>query len=77
MNKEVIGGWLMHPVTEKHIKRLIEAKEDIKENWANGAYTAESMEGTAQLNAEAVGAIRQIDQILIDIDNMEVEDDEL
>jgi hypothetical protein len=35
------------------------------------------MEGTAQLNAEAVGAIRQIDQILIDIDNMEVEDDEL
>lgn len=70
-----VKGWMHHPVTEAHLKRLKEAQEEIKESWANGVYTTESIEGTAQKNAEAIGAYRQIDQILIDIEEMEVGDE--
>lgn len=31
--------------------------ESIKNDWATGAFTAESVEGTVQLNNEAIGRI--------------------
>ena len=75
MTKDEISGWLLHPVTEAHINRLKEAKEEIKEYWASGGYTTESIEGTIQKNAEAIGSIRQIEEILIDVENMEFADE--
>ena len=75
MTKDEINGWLIHPVTEKHIDRLKEAKEEIKENWARGDYTTESIEGTIQKNSEALGSVGMIDQILIDLEDMEADDE--
>lgn len=53
--KEMINDWLSHPCTEMLLLYLGASYETIKDHWANGSFTRESMEGTCQKNAEEIG----------------------
>lgn len=55
--------WKQHPVTSEFFKAMSNRVEDIKTQWANGHFTAESVEGTKQLNANALGKV----DILLDL----------
>lgn len=67
LTKEMFDDWLQHPVTE--MLRAVVApnlRKALHEAWEAGNLTAESVEGTAQLNARAIGeakAWRKIEQM--------------
>lgn len=52
MNKKL---WLELPETRVLLKDLETRIQDIKDQWLSGAFTQESIDGTAQKNAEAIG----------------------
>ena len=56
--------WKKHPVTEKLYRLLEDRKATIMEGWAAGQFTEASSDGTAQKNAEALGMIRAVMDIL-------------
>lgn len=56
--------WKHSDITKRLVKQLNEDLESIKEKWLRGAYTHETVEGTAQLNAEALGKAQAISDIL-------------
>lgn len=64
LRKDEFDDWMQHPVTEMFRKHLKTMMDGITEDWANGIFTAESSEGTAQLNAAALGQVRLIHDIL-------------
>jgi hypothetical protein len=64
ITKNEFEEWLLHPVTQDFKKLLKYKREDIKERWANGNFTAESADGTKQLNAEALGWVWMLEQVL-------------
>lgn len=67
------SDWAISEDTLSFIKRLKQDKQDIMEHWAVGSYTAETDSGTCQLNAQALGRIEAIDQIIIWIQDNEDE----
>jgi hypothetical protein len=73
---EQASGWLGQPTGEYYQYMLAEKIEEIKDNWANGLYTGESTEETAQLNAEAVGKIQGIGEAIVLLEEMTEVDDE-
>lgn len=64
MVKDDWDEWLLHPVTVEFRKAMKHIREDIKEQMANGNYSTETVDGTAQLYAEAVGKAMQLDDLL-------------
>lgn len=64
LQKVEYEDWLTHPVTKEFFQLLKAKREDIKERWAMGAFTDETLDGTKQLNAEAIGWVYMLDQIL-------------
>jgi hypothetical protein len=52
------------------LSQLKKLRELTKEAWSNGVYTAETIEGTIQLNAKALGKA----EILEDLINITYED---
>jgi len=56
-------------------KQLRQDKQDILNHWSVGGYTEETDSGTAQLNAQALGKVEAIDQILGWIDADEETED--
>ena len=64
MVKEEWDEWLLHPVTVEFRKAMRNIREDIKENMVSGAYSTETVDGTAQLYSQAVGAAQQIEDLL-------------
>lgn len=57
-------SWLQHPCTRSLLHTLDADSMDITEAWSNGNYTAESKDGTMQLNAEALGHFKAVSSIL-------------
>lgn len=55
--KNVLDEWARHPGTQIILAYLEASYETIKESWANGAFTQESMEATCQKNAEQIGKV--------------------
>ena len=49
--------WKLQPVTVEFFKAIENRVEGIKDDWANGHFTVESVEGTKQLNAKALGNV--------------------
>jgi hypothetical protein len=47
----------------------------IQAKWANGSYTHDSIEGTAQMNAKALGSYETIQSVLYLIDQVKNEED--
>ncbi len=62
-------------MTQELIKSLLESRADIKEAWSSGVYTAESADGTVQLNSKALGQLESLEGVLFWIEEG-VEDDE-
>ena len=56
--------WAHHPVTEEFLQQLVDSKQDTMEAWAAEKFTAHTPEGTAVVNATALGGIRVLDQLI-------------
>ena len=54
------ANWLDHPCTQALRLTLMGDYVDYHQNWENGTFTSESVEGTAQQNSKALGAIEAI-----------------
>jgi hypothetical protein len=61
---EQYNDWLTHPVTLALNHYLRSQRELLKEQWANGAFTAPSVEQTALLTANAVGQCEVLNDLL-------------
>lgn len=69
--REQIERWFNDHVTEYVMETyFVQARQDIMEQWANGDFTGESSEATAQLNAKALGQVDQIDQTIMSISDL-------
>jgi len=64
MKQAAFGEWKHHPETKRLHNYLKRISGELMEAWANGQYTTESTEGTAQLNAKAIGKYEAISEIL-------------
>jgi hypothetical protein len=63
--------WLQHPVTQLVRSYIKHRREDLKESWARGAYTAESEFGTKFLMAGALGEAAALQGFLdMDVDTV-------
>jgi len=67
---------MMLPTTKEWLKKLETYKEEIKNEWALGALTADTLDKTIQLNSEAIGKISVIDEIVIELEGIGEEDEE-
>lgn len=56
--------WLLHPVTQEFRKAIKGRIQELKDQWANGAFSTESLDGTKQLNAEAIGKVQMLQDLL-------------
>lgn len=54
-SREEYLEWLRHPVTQAYRQFLRTRLQESKDMWAEGCFTRESVEGTVQLNANALG----------------------
>lgn len=64
MVNKMFQEWKSLPQTEAFFRHLKGLRQDLLEAWSDGTFTAESVEGTAQLNAKALGYVEMIDQIV-------------
>lgn len=60
MTEDEIKNWLDHPCTQALRLTLKGDYIDYHKNWENGSFVDQSVEGTAQRNAKALGAIEAI-----------------
>lgn len=60
-------------LTDKLKKRLTQAQDEIKNAWSRGAFTAESIEATIQLNSKWVGKCEMISELIEMIEEIEEE----
>jgi hypothetical protein len=56
--------WLELEPTKELIKVLNEKIEEMKESWSDGVYTTETVDGTAQANAKAIGVIQGYQNVI-------------
>lgn len=79
LTEEMFADWLQHPVTELLRQRLLpKVRESLRDAWEAGNITAESVEGTAQLNATAIGragALRWLEQMTFEQMREELNDE--
>lgn len=61
-NDEIIQ-WRSHPCTKALLWGMVYTEMDYHDKWRNGTFTAPEAEGTAQLNAKALGALEVIDTL--------------
>lgn len=64
VSEEEWASWKFDPVTVALFAYLRGRVEEMKQAWVEGRFTHQSAEGTAQLNAKAMGACDTISQIL-------------
>jgi hypothetical protein len=50
--------------TQKFLEYLKILREQSKESWANGAFTAESESGTIQTNAREIGRVMLLEDLI-------------
>jgi hypothetical protein len=67
--------WKLHPVTDAFFTTLKKWREDQKEVWASGAFTAESKYGSDILSAQAVAYCKTL-EALIDLQFEQLQESE-
>lgn len=55
--------WKTNPVTVELFDFFSRSREVIKDQWLQGAFTAEEGSGTIQLNSEAIGKAKLLDEL--------------
>ena len=71
---KVFQEWKALPQTEAFFRHLKACRQATLESWADWRFTAESVEGTGQLNAKMLGYVELIDQIL-NLEGIEADDE--
>ena len=73
-----IQDWKDNLITKSLILRLAGDKLTLNKEWEAGDYTAESVEGTAQKNARALGAVQSIASLMewIQVDMFKTEEED-
>ena len=56
--------WAHHPVTLEFLSHLKAVRQGTMESWARGNLTRESVDGTVQVNAEAIGGVSTLTQTI-------------
>lgn len=56
--------WAHHPVTQEFLKDLLESKAQTLDVWARGGYTAPTMAATVVSNANALGGVSVLQQLI-------------
>lgn len=64
ISEEEWRQWLLSPVTQRYRAFLQELVVESKEAWANGVFTEAGAEATAMLNANALGRVGAILDLL-------------
>lgn len=64
MTQKEFQEWKGLPQTEAFFGYISRKRSELIEGWARGAFTHDSIEGTAQLNAKALGSVEILDGIL-------------
>lgn len=64
LTAEALEGWRADPVTRAFYQLLREFREDLKEQWARGAFSNEEAAITQVASAGALHQIRFIEQLL-------------
>jgi Sec-independent protein translocase protein TatA len=64
MSESDFKEWLLHPVTVEFRKAMSNRREELKEDLAEGAFTTETVDGTAQQTAKAIGQIQMLKDLL-------------
>ncbi len=59
--------WREHPVTRYLLEDLAEQVQELKDAWGRGAFTEETVDGTAQVNASSIGAVKALEETILDI----------
>lgn len=58
MIKSEFQQWLNHPATEALLSNLKEQIQFMKDNWAEGSFTSETVDGSVQTNAKYIGQVQ-------------------
>ena len=61
---EDYAAWLDHPVTEMFLRYCNAKRFELMNQWAQGHFTDSKHEGTAQMNAEALGKAQVYGELL-------------
>jgi hypothetical protein len=64
VSSDDFAEWKLHPITQAFFASLGRWRGTLMDDWASGTYTAEHADATAQKNAEAIGAVRTIQEII-------------
>ena len=59
--------WREHPVTKYLLDDLAEQVQELKDAWSRGAFTEENSNATVQLNAMSIGAVKALEETILDI----------
>lgn len=63
MEKSEWAEWKLMPQTKEFFAAISSKRQVLMELWSSGQFTAESSEGTAQLNARALGMIHILEEL--------------
>lgn len=70
MTREEVMAWLNHQCTKDLVERIRFTRDDTVHKWTQGAFVAETAEGTAQKNAQALAWVQALDGVLQDIEDL-------
>ncbi len=73
---EEFRGWLDMSVGKYFKQVLSEKMQDLKDDWASGAFTGLNTEETIQLNSEALGKVQQLADITLTLDELSTDEEE-
>jgi uncharacterized protein YukE len=68
--------WREHPVTKYLVKDLEEQVQDLQDAWGRGAFTREHTSGTVQINAQSIGAVKALQETVLDIRDIGGDDED-
>jgi len=63
--------WMLHPTTKRLLAAARERRQAVMEEWAAGAYTAETADGTIQRNAKGIARCQELSW-LVEIEFMDL-----
>lgn len=74
--RELCIEWRQHPVTRYLLADLAEQVAELQDAWGRGAFTTETADGTLQLNASSIGAVKALQEVILDIREIAGEDED-